>query len=67
MTDNDRDFVEDEDLLMEAARFALKINCQKNRFIGLARKAWFQAATEAGYDPQVVGVKLRPPRQDRTT
>lgn len=66
MSDKDNDdFIEDEDLLMEAARYAVKIDCQRNRFMTLAKRAWYQAATEAGRDPQMIGIKLRSSRQGR--
>jgi hypothetical protein len=57
---SDNDWINDEDLLMEAARYAVKINCQRNRFMTLAKRAWFQAAIEAGRDPQTLTVKVRP-------
>jgi hypothetical protein len=65
--DNNNDWIDDEDLLIEAARYAVKIDCNRNRFMTLAKRAWFQAATEAGRDPQTVGIKLRPPRDHRQT
>jgi hypothetical protein len=57
----DDDLIEGEDLLIEAARYAVQIECPRNRFMSLAKKAWFQAATEAGVNPQLVSVKLRAP------
>jgi hypothetical protein len=56
----DDDLIDDEDLLIEAARYAVKINCARNRFMSLAKRAWFQAATEVGREPQTIGIKLRP-------
>jgi hypothetical protein len=41
-------YVEDEDLLIEAAHYAVSINCGRNRFITLAKRAWREAAVEAG-------------------
>lgn len=57
--------IADEDLLIEAARYAVEIGCERNRFMSLAKKAWYQAAIEADVNPQQVGVRLRPrPRHD---
>jgi hypothetical protein len=66
MSNNNDDFIADEDLLMEAARYAVKIDCNRNRFMSLAKRAWFLAATEAGRNPQTVGIKLRPNKQNGT-
>lgn len=60
---DDDGIIEDEDLLQESARHAIRIGCHRNKFMTLAKRAWYTAATEAGQNPQTVGVKLRPPRQ----
>lgn len=44
------DEIDDEDLLMEAARYAIKVDCSRNRFMNLAKRAWYQAAIEAGQE-----------------
>jgi hypothetical protein len=43
---DDDDFVFDEDLLIEAARFAVLRRVQREQFISLAKKAWYQADAE---------------------
>jgi hypothetical protein len=50
------DEIEDEDLLMEAARYAIKVNCSRNRFMSLAKRAWYHAAMEAGQE--VPGIRI---------
>jgi hypothetical protein len=67
MSDQSDDFIEDEDLLMEAARYAVKIKCERNRFMTLAKRAWYQAAVEAGRDPQTLPIKLTAISPARTT
>lgn len=42
------DDIYDDELLIEAARYAVKIGCERNRFMSLAKKAWFQAMIEQG-------------------
>jgi hypothetical protein len=54
MNNDDEEWVFDEDLLIEAARVAVKIKQSRDRFMSLAKKAWFQAAVEAGRDPQTL-------------
>jgi hypothetical protein len=48
---------DDEDLLMEAARYAVKLGCLRNRFMMLSKRAWDRAATEPDGEPKT-GVKL---------
>lgn len=40
------DFVDDEDLLIEAARFAIKTSTSRNNFMSLAKRCWYQAEAE---------------------
>jgi hypothetical protein len=56
---SNEEWIDDEDLLMEAARYAVKIKCDHNKFMSLAKRAWFQSASEAGVNPQTHGIKLR--------
>jgi hypothetical protein len=63
MSEND-DWIDDEDLLIEAARYAVKIGFHRDHFMSLAKQAWFKAATEAGRDPQTIG-KRRKGRRGR--
>lgn len=59
MTAQDEDWIDDDELLIEAARYAVKINCSRNRFMSLAKHAWYQATTEAGRNPQTHGRQAR--------
>jgi hypothetical protein len=51
MTDDD--FIDDEDLLIEAAKYAVKQGVSRNAFMSRAKKAWFEADTyRRGVDRQ---------------
>lgn len=42
----DDDLIDDDQLLIEAARYAVKSGVQRNRFMTQAKRAWFQADAE---------------------
>ena len=45
MTDDD-EFIDDENLLLEAARYAVRQGVQRNKFMTLAKRCWFEADAE---------------------
>ena len=54
----DHDLIWNEDLLIEAARYAVKCKTDRNRFMSLAKKAWFQAEHEASKPKDDQPVKI---------
>ena len=54
MTDGDDEYVHDEDLLIEAARYAIRKRQNLELFMSLAKRCWYKAATERGLDPQTL-------------
>ena len=54
MTDSDDEYVHDEDLLIEAARYAIWKGQNRDLFMHRAKKCWYKAATERGLDPQTL-------------
>jgi hypothetical protein len=55
MADDD-EWIDDEDLLIEAARYAVRTNdVSRNAFMKAAKRAWYRAAIERGRNPQTLG------------
>lgn len=52
LTDSADEFINDEELLIEAARYAVRIGVSRDAFMTQAKKAWFAAANEARVNPQ---------------
>jgi hypothetical protein len=48
------EFIDDDDLLIEAARYAVKRKIARERFMKLAKQAWYQATTEKSLNPQTL-------------
>jgi hypothetical protein len=46
MTENEDEWIDDEDLLMEAARYAISSGINRNRFMSQSKRAWYEAEAE---------------------
>jgi hypothetical protein len=46
MTEKEDEWIDDEDLLMEAARYAIRSGISRNRFMSQSKRAWYEAEAE---------------------
>jgi|GEM_PF-6559517 len=51
---NDDEYIEEAELLIEAARYAVRQRLSRSRFLRKAKETWLRAAIETGQDPYVL-------------
>jgi hypothetical protein len=60
---SDDEYITDDELLIEAARYAIAQKIQREAFIKQAKQAWYKAAFEAGR--KVRATLADPPKRQR--